>query len=615
MTGFILLDFLISGLLGTFLYKVSETIYFQSFIEHKLSLARSISYTFNGIDLNKLAEPNALKLDKFWEIYNHIVKIEKKEKHVVWIFALFYDRDKEEMRYAIDGTIFDLDTLWIENKNFGFQFYKNPKEEYVIRWNASEESLPFKIENGDLKFLFELNPNTKVFSINGQKLFKIQDKDSLSFEIENTILDKNNRDYSLKIDLYGKKEELVFSFAEKNSLSSVPGLPLKEDKNLLDRFKVAMNSCTDYIPKDLERTSYGLFLYTGANIKDPNGQCNGLLLVTSDLKDVYYFRSKLLYSAIGVSVFTFAITLIVAYLLSNYISNPLNKLSIAVQEVSAGNLGTILEITSGDEFEYLAKEFNTMTESLRNANTEKIRLISMEKELSLAKKIQDSALPKSIPKFSGLGIHVLYKPMELVGGDYYDFCIIDSNRIGILIADVAGHGVSAAIIASMLSIAFKNHFNYAEFPEIMLSRINRTMLGKCGNMFLTAAYLVIDMDNMVASFANAGHPFGYLYRAKSNEFFSFDSKGRLMGVFPELHSAKMEISIEKEDRIIFFTDGIIEARSKKNELFDEERLKAILASSSNLSSSELNTKILTELETWQGSNVFEDDLTLIIIDC
>ncbi|MBK6605710.1 MAG: hypothetical protein IPG24_09570 [Leptospiraceae bacterium] len=92
-------------------------------------LARSISYTFNKVDLKNLSEPNALKLDKFWEIYNQILKIEKKEKHIVWIFALYYDREQDTMRYAIDGTIFGLDTVWIENKNFGFQFYKNEKQE------------------------------------------------------------------------------------------------------------------------------------------------------------------------------------------------------------------------------------------------------------------------------------------------------------------------------------------------------------------------------------------------------------------------------------------------------------------------------------------------------
>jgi serine phosphatase RsbU (regulator of sigma subunit) len=256
-----------------------------------------------------------------------------------------------------------------------------------------------------------------------------------------------------------------------------------------------------------------------------------------------------------------------------------------------------------------------MTASLRDANAEKIRLISMEKELSLAKKIQDSALPKSIPVFSGLDISVLYKPMDLVGGDYYDFCVIDANRIGVLIADVAGHGVSAAIIASMLSIAFKNHSSHAESPEAMLSRINHTMLGKCGNMFLTAAYMVIDTKSKIIQFANAGHPFGYIYRSVSNEFFPCDSKGRLLGVFPELHAAKIDISFQEGDRIILFTDGIIESRRENKELFEEERLKQILVSHSNLNPSQLKKQILAELENWQNSSVFEDDLTLIIIDC
>ena len=613
LLGFIALNILINAMLGISLYRIAESIYFESFVAHKLSLARSISYTFNKVDLKNLSEPNALKLDKFWEIYNQILKIEKKEKHIVWIFALYYDREQDTMRYAIDGTIFGLDTVWIENKNFGFQFYKNEKQEYVIRWNANEENLPFKLKRKNSSFMLGFEKN--IFTINGKPIFKVLESSSLSIQIQDTVLNKDNRDYTLQINMNGNEEDLVFSYAEKNSLSSVPGLPFREDKDLTNRFIQTINSCEDYIPNDLEETSYGLFLYTGASIKEANGSCSGLLLVASDLKDVYAFRSILMYSALGVATFTFLISVVISYILSNYISHPLNKLSLAVQDVSAGNLATILEISSGDEFEFLAREFNVMTASLRNANAEKVRLISMEKELSLAKKIQDSALPKSIPKFSGLDISVLYKPMDLVGGDYYDFFAIDSHRLGVLIADVAGHGVSAAIIASMLSIAFKNHVTHAESPEAMLSRINHTMHGKCGNMFLTAAYMVIDTKTKIIQFANAGHPFGYIYRASSNEFFPCDSKGRLLGVFPELHAAKIDIPFQTGDRIILFTDGIIESRKKNGELYEEERLKQVLASHSNLNPKALNHKILSELEAWQGSSIFSDDLTLIMIDC
>jgi hypothetical protein len=340
LLGFIILNILINGILGISLYKVSESIYFESFIAHKLSLARSISYTFSGIELKNLADPLALKLDKFWEIYNHILRVEKKEKHIVWIFALFFDREKNTLSYAIDGTIFGLDTVWLENKNFGFQFYKNENKEYVIRWNASEESLPFILKRKTEKFVFDFDKTNKTFSINGNSIFKVLETDSLSIQIQNIILNKENRDSSLTINLNGKEETLVFSYAEKNSLSSIPGLLFKEDKDLTDRFINTINSCEDYVPKDLEETSYGLFLYTGASIKEANGQCNGLLLVSSDLKDVYTFRSILFYSALAVSSFTFLLSVVIAFILSNYISKPLNKLSIAVQEVSAGNLAT-----------------------------------------------------------------------------------------------------------------------------------------------------------------------------------------------------------------------------------------------------------------------------------
>ncbi|MBK7054992.1 MAG: hypothetical protein IPH52_08060 [Leptospiraceae bacterium] len=265
LSGFIALNILINAMLGISLYRIAESIYFESFIAHKLSLARSISYTFNKVDLKNLSEPNALKLDKFWEIYNQILKIEKKEKHIVWIFALYYDREQNTMRYAIDGTIFGLDTVWIENKNFGFQFYKNEKQEYVIRWNASEENLPYTLKRKNSSFILGFEKNT--FTINGKPIFKVLETDSLSIQIQDTVLNKDNRDYTLQTNMNGNEEDLVFSYAEKNSLSSVPGLLFREDKDLTNRFIQTINSCEDYIPNDLEETSYGLFLYTGASIK------------------------------------------------------------------------------------------------------------------------------------------------------------------------------------------------------------------------------------------------------------------------------------------------------------------------------------------------------------
>ena len=89
------------------------------------------------------------------------------------------------MRYAIDGTIFGLDTVWIENKNFGFQFYKNEKQEYVIRWNANEENLPFKLKRKNSSFMLGFEKN--IFTINGKPIFKVLESSSLSIQIQDTV--------------------------------------------------------------------------------------------------------------------------------------------------------------------------------------------------------------------------------------------------------------------------------------------------------------------------------------------------------------------------------------------------------------------------------------------
>ena len=134
------------------------------------------------------------------------------------------------------------------------------------------------------------------------------------------------------------------------------------------------------------------------------------------------------------------------------------------------------------------------------------QLVAINRELHIARQIQSSILPQAMPRMRGLTIVSRYRPMTAVAGDFYDFLEIDAERIGILVADVAGHGVPAALIASMVKVAFAAQKDHADSPAEVLAGMNETLCGRLAGQYVTAAYLFIDTRSRIIRYGAAGHP-------------------------------------------------------------------------------------------------------------
>jgi phosphoserine phosphatase RsbU/P len=144
---------------------------------------------------------------------------------------------------------------------------------------------------------------------------------------------------------------------------------------------------------------------------------------------------------------------------------------------------------------------------LREAREQLARqLLSINHELEMARQIQLSILPRETPKIKGLDIAARYVPMSSVAGDFYDFIVVDEQHLGVLVADVSGHGLPAALIASMLKVALAAQFTHASDPARVLGGLNQTLWGKFSHHFVTAAYLFVDMEKNSMSYSAAGHP-------------------------------------------------------------------------------------------------------------
>jgi phosphoserine phosphatase RsbU/P len=248
-------------------------------------------------------------------------------------------------------------------------------------------------------------------------------------------------------------------------------------------------------------------------------------------------------------------------------------------------------------------------------------LLAINKELQIANQIQSSILPREVPRLAGLEIVARYLPMSAVAGDFYDFLVVDERRIGILVADVTGHGVPAALIASMLKVAFAGQTAHAEDPARVLAGLNRALCGKFEEHFVTAAYVFIDLNKFVLRYAGAGHPPMLLAprtnaHGRESESREVEANGLMLGLFPEAMYSSVEIPLDPGDRVLLFTDGILEAMNSAREEFGKSRLKKFLADSSS-SASHLADALLLELGRWSGAEAqrtHDDDITLLVLD-
>ena len=249
--------------------------------------------------------------------------------------------------------------------------------------------------------------------------------------------------------------------------------------------------------------------------------------------------------------------------------------------------------------------------------TREKQLLVIEQELTIARQIQRSNLPDNCPDIPPLSIAARYIPLTAVAGDFYDFQTKGGNGLGILIADVSGHGVGAALVSSMLKIAFASQFNNLEDPAYVLMEINRILQGKIEDSFVTACALYLDRDKGTLRYANAGHPPPMMWRRSAMKIIRLARGNIVLGPFPDIVYQNEELILVEEDRLLLYTDGLTEIRNKRNQFFGENGVEKLLETHSSDSVDFTADHILEHLYKWSGRSheiSLDDDLTFIILD-
>jgi sigma-B regulation protein RsbU (phosphoserine phosphatase) len=255
---------------------------------------------------------------------------------------------------------------------------------------------------------------------------------------------------------------------------------------------------------------------------------------------------------------------------------------------------------------------------LREAHEQIARqLVEINLELEMARQIQLSILPRDTPKIRGLDIVARYLPMTSVAGDFYDFIIVDDKRVGILVADVSGHGLPSALIASMLQVALTAQATNASEPERVLSGLNQALCGKFELNFVTAAYVFVDMEKKLMTYAGAGHPPLLFWRKSAGKVSAVTQNGLFLGMFPEATYASVQLPVQAEDRVVLYTDGIPETKNPVDQEFGTARFIQFLENNYSLAVNQFADGLLDELSRWseqprgQGQ---QDDITFLTID-
>jgi two-component system, sensor histidine kinase ChiS len=280
---------------------------------------------------------------------------------------------------------------------------------------------------------------------------------------------------------------------------------------------------------------------------------------------------------------------------------------------SAGANDYLIKPVNGEEL--LARVRNLI--SMKNSVKLQSELTIINNELEIAMELQKDILPAKLPVIDGLSFGVRFLPSSHISGDFYDYHLIDNENIGVIIADVAGHGIPAAMVASMMQIAYSFSKTKKTEPSDILSEINAILCAYPHGIFLTACCIHINVSTRTMRFSNAGHPTILVYRRAENKILICSVFGRPIGMFPEDSFSSEEISLVPGDRIIMYTDGVVEAWNPYREEYGIERFKTLISDNSHLKADEFAELTAEMIRTWTQVNAergLSDDVSLIVID-
>lgn len=315
---------------------------------------------------------------------------------------------------------------------------------------------------------------------------------------------------------------------------------------------------------------------------------SGITVVLKKYRPSYYFMAA--WSVMFVAGFLFLLR-VIAVIPHNTLTNYILHIGTTIEVI-------LLSLGLGDRFNLIREE----RERISN-------------ELKIAKEIQSALIPREFPLLHGIRAHSEYIPMEEVGGDLFDYHIISNRCLGVLIADVSGHGVPAAIVASMVKVAFSLQVNHARDARKVMTGMAEILKRDLAGTFITASYICIDLEAGELAHSKCGHLPLYVFSPQSGRLKQFTPAGNLISMLPMREVKEERALISTGDRIIMITDGIIECRNRWGDIYGFQRFESLIQENNTLTPQAFSMKLINSLSAWcYPAKTFDDDITYVIID-
>ena len=324
------------------------------------------------------------------------------------------------------------------------------------------------------------------------------------------------------------------------------------------------------------------------------------------------------YSTLAVLCLIIIALILAAKQLAQNLSDPIKRLTEQVEQIEGGNISFSWEKHTDDEVEVLAQGFQDMTERLNRYIADLVSITAEKErislELNLAAKIQSDMLPKNYPAFperTDFDLFASMHPAKEVGGDLYDYLLLDDDRLMLIVGDVSGKGVPAALFMGKCKVLLDFYAMLGLPPAEIFRIVNEKLCaGNESELFVTCWLGIFTFSTGTLRFVNAGHPYPVLYHGGAFAFIK-EKPNFVLGGMEGLKYKEHSVTLSKGDRLFIYTDGVTEATDSNEELFGDERLLSAMKETKDLSAPDTLKKIRADIDDFVGSAEQFDDITML----
>ncbi len=336
----------------------------------------------------------------------------------------------------------------------------------------------------------------------------------------------------------------------------------------------------------------------------------GQKLQLSDLARAFFL------AVVGLFVFVEAASLWAGVKITRTMTGAVHELYEGTRRIKEADFSYRIPVKGNDQLAELSASFNVMT-----ANLGRLIVVAQEKErlqseLEIAREVQNQLFPRDTPSAKTLRLYGMCKPARMVSGDYYDFMTLSGSELAFAIGDVAGKGISAALLMATIQSTMRTQLNTANLsPHLsaagLVSQLNRQLYANTApEKYATFYFALYDEANSTLTYTNAGHLPPLLVR--DGVVTDMQPTGTVVGAFPFAKYEQRIVILEPGDILVGYTDGIVEPENSYGEMFGENRLKDLILRNTRADSQEIIAKTMEAVTQWTGSSELQDDMTMVL---